>query len=131
LTFPLDWPTKETKSETLLPSGNGGFGPKTKQPVHGLQPAKNMDANEWSPPHAVGPSAGGEARPGSIEETIRSEKLQVERKTFLFNLKSNPRGCFLRITEDVGGRRDSIIIPAPGLEDFKRVLEEMVKAIPK
>jgi hypothetical protein len=119
------------KSETVFQSGNGGFGPKTKQPVLGLQPAKTMSANEWSPPNAVGPSAGGEARPGSIEETIRSEKLQVERKTFLFNLKSNPRGCFLRITEDVGGRRDSIIIPAPGLEDFKRVLEEMSKAVPK
>ena len=34
----------------------------------------------------------------------------------------------MRITEDVGGRRDTIIIPAPGLEDFKRLLDEMVKA---
>lgn len=34
----------------------------------------------------------------------------------------------MRITEDVGGRRDTIIIPAPGLEDFKKLLEEMVKA---
>lgn len=90
-----------------------------------------MAENDWSPPNAVGPSADGETRPGSFEETLHSEKLQVERKTFLFNLKKNPRGCFLRITEDVGGRRDSIIIPAPGLEDFKRVLEEMVKAVPK
>lgn len=90
-----------------------------------------MAANDWSPPNAVGPSADGETRPGSFEETIQSEKIQVERKMFLFYLKKNPRGCFLRITEEVGGRRDSIIIPAPGLEDFKRVLEEMVKAVPK
>jgi len=62
------------------------------------------------------------------EETLRSEKIQVERKTFIFTLKENPRGRFLRITEDVGGRRDNIIIPAPGLEDFKRVIDEMVKA---
>ena len=34
----------------------------------------------------------------------------------------------MRITEDVGGRRDTIIIPAPGLEDFRKVLDEMVKA---
>ena len=34
----------------------------------------------------------------------------------------------MRITEDVGGRRDTIIIPAPGLEDFKRILDDMVKA---
>jgi hypothetical protein len=43
-------------------------------------------------------------------------------------LKENPRGRFLRITEDVGGRRDTVIIPAPGLEEFQKVLEEMVKA---
>lgn len=62
------------------------------------------------------------------EETLKSEKIQVERKTFIFTLKENPRGRFLRITEDVGGRRDNIIIPAPGLEDFKRIVDEMVKA---
>lgn len=62
------------------------------------------------------------------EETLRTEKIQVERKTFIFTLKENPRGRFLRITEDVGGRRDNIIVPAPGLEDFKRIVDEMVKA---
>jgi hypothetical protein len=67
-------------------------------------------------------------RPGSSEETLKTEKVQIERKTFVFALKENPRGRFLRITEDVSGRRDTIIIPAPGLEDFKKVLEEMVKA---
>ena len=59
---------------------------------------------------------------------MRSDKVQIERKTFLFTLKENPRGRFLRITEDVNGRRDTIIIPAPGLEEFKRLLDEMVKA---
>lgn len=62
------------------------------------------------------------------EETLRTEKIQVERKTFIFTLKENPRGRFLRITEDVGGRRDNIIVPAPGLEDFKKIVDEMVKA---
>jgi hypothetical protein len=62
------------------------------------------------------------------EETLKTEKIQVERKTFIFTLKENPRGRFLRITEDVGGRRDNIIVPAPGLEDFKRIVEEMVRA---
>jgi hypothetical protein len=65
--------------------------------------------------------------PPSNEETLKSDKVQIERKTFLFSLKENPRGRFLRITEDVGGRRDTIIIPAPGLEDFMRIMEEMVK----
>jgi hypothetical protein len=66
-------------------------------------------------------------KPPSNEDTIRSDKVQIERKTFVFALKENPRGRFLRITEDVGGRHDTIIIPAPGLEDFKRLLDNMVK----
>jgi hypothetical protein len=34
----------------------------------------------------------------------------------------------LRITEDVNGRRDTIIVPATGLEDFKRLVDDMTKA---
>ena len=70
----------------------------------------------------------GNPKPPVNEDTLKTSKIQIERKTFLFALKENPRGRFLRITEDVGGRRDTIIIPAPGLEDFKRLLDEMVKA---
>jgi hypothetical protein len=62
-----------------------------------------------------------------VEETIRTDKVQIERKTFVFTLKENPRGRFLRITEDVSGRRDTIIIPATGLDDFKRLFEDMAK----
>lgn len=67
-------------------------------------------------------------KPPVNEDTLKTDKVQIERKTFVFTLKENPRGRFLRITEDVGGRRDTIIIPAPGLEDFKKLLDEMVKA---
>ena len=42
-------------------------------------------------------------------------------------LKDNPRGRFLRITEDVNGRRDNIIIPATGLDDFADLVAEMAK----
>jgi len=61
------------------------------------------------------------------EETLKTETIQIERKTFSFTLKENPRGRFLRITEDVGGRRDNVIVPATGLEDFLRVLADMVQ----
>jgi hypothetical protein len=67
-------------------------------------------------------------RPQVQEDTIKSDKVQIERKTFLFALKENPRGRFLRITEDVNGRRDNIIIPATGLDEFKKIFDEMVKA---
>jgi hypothetical protein len=70
-------------------------------------------------PESVGASAA--------EEGLKTERLQIERKAFIFALKENPRGRFLRITEDVGGRRDSIIVPATGLEEFKRVIDEMAK----
>jgi hypothetical protein len=66
-------------------------------------------------------------RPASNEDTLRTEKIQIERKVFVFSLKENPRGRFLRITEDVSGRRDTIIIPAPGLVEFKKIVDEMVK----
>ena len=67
-------------------------------------------------------------KPPVNEETLKTDKIQIERKTFVFALKENPRGRFLRITEDVSGRRDTIIIPAPGLEEFKRILDTMVRA---
>ncbi len=79
-------------------------------------------------PSPFGNRQYGAPKPPVNEETIKSDKIQIERKTFLFALKENPRGRFLRITEDVGGRRDTIIIPAPGLEDFRKLLDDMVKA---
>lgn len=74
-----------------------------------------------------GLSDAGNTRPPSNEESLRTERIQIERKAFVLALKENPRGRFLRITEDVGGRRDSIIIPATGLEELKRAIDEMVK----
>ncbi len=69
----------------------------------------------------------GPPKPQVSEDTLKSDKIQIERKTFIFTLKENPRGRFLRITEDVNGRRDNIIIPATGLDEFKRILDDMVK----
>lgn len=79
---------------------------------------------------SYGQSSYGNAgpRPPSNEETLKTEKVQIERKTFVLSLKQNPRGRFLRITEDVNGRRDTIIVPATGLADFKKLVDEMVKA---
>ncbi len=86
-----------------------------------------MISNERPSPFGNRPPYGSQ-KPPVNEETLKTERVQIERKLFVFTLKENPRGRFLRITEDVGGRRDTIIIPAPGLEDFKKLLDEMVKA---
>ena len=67
-------------------------------------------------------------RPPVNEDTLKTAEVQIERKNFVFTLKENPRGRFLRITEDVGGRRDTIIIPSTGLAEFKKLIDDMVKA---
>jgi len=85
-----------------------------------------MFSNERSP-YGGRQQYGHSPKPPQNEETLCTEKIQVERKTFILTLRENPRGRFLRITEGVGGRRDSIIIPAPGLADFKKVVDEMVR----
>ena len=58
-----------------------------------------------------------------MNDELLSHKIQVERKFFYFHLKENPRGRFLKITEDVAGRRDTIIIPSTGLESFRDAIE--------
>lgn len=104
-------------------------------PAGAPTPGKNMISNERPSPygnrrphHHQHQHFSGVPKAPVVEETLKSEKVQIERKTFVFALKENPRGRFLRITEDVGGRRDTIIIPAPGLEDFRKLLDNMVQA---
>jgi hypothetical protein len=87
-----------------------------------------MISNERPSPYGNRSYGAFPPKPPVNEDTLRTEKIQIERKSFVFTLKENPRGRFLRITEDVGGRRDTIIIPAPGLAEFKKLVDEMVKA---
>jgi hypothetical protein len=87
-----------------------------------------MISNERPSPHGYRSYSAGPPKPPVSEDTLKTDKIQIERKTFIFTLKENPRGRFLRITEDVNGRRDNVIVPSTGLEDFRRVLDEMVKA---
>jgi hypothetical protein len=87
-----------------------------------------MISNERPSPFGHRPHPHSSPKPNVQEETLKTDKVQIERKTFVFTLKENPRGRFLRITEDVNGRRDTIIIPATGLEDFKRLFEEMLRS---
>src|ERR1700735_2484055 len=87
-----------------------------------------MISNERPSPQGYRSYSAGPPKAPVNEDTLKTEKIQIERKTFIFTLKENPRGRFLRITEDVNGRRDNVIIPATGLDEFKRIFDEMVKA---
>src|ERR1039457_4114052 len=67
-----------------------------------------MISNERPSPFGLRPYA--QPRPPVNEDTLKSEQVQIERKTFVLMLKENPRGRFLRITEDGGGKRNTIIV---------------------
>jgi len=66
-------------------------------------------------------------RPPVEENTIKSVHTQIERKTFILTLKENPRGQFLRITEEAGAHHDSIVVPASGLPELHKLLGEMIE----
>lgn len=63
-----------------------------------------------------------------MDKELLSEQVQIERKQFTFDLRENPRGRFLKITEDVGGRRDTIIIPATGLDQVYEIVGHAAQA---
>jgi hypothetical protein len=60
-------------------------------------------------------------------QPIASEKLEVERKVFQFDLKENDRGRFIKITEEVGGRRDTIMLPTSGAKAFHEMLGRLLE----
>jgi hypothetical protein len=60
-------------------------------------------------------------------EPIASEKINFERKVFFLDLKENQRGRFMKITEDVGGRRDTIMLPAGAFKEFLEAIQRLVE----
>jgi len=65
-----------------------------------------------------------------MDTILESRELQVERKHFFIEFRENERGRFLRITEEAHGRRNTVIIPSTGLQDFERMLGEVLSAAP-
>jgi len=61
-----------------------------------------------------------------VNEPLASEKVTVDRKVFFLDLKENSRGRFLKITEDVGGRRDTIMLPVAAFHDFADALDRLI-----
>ncbi|MGB8354751.1 MAG: PUR family DNA/RNA-binding protein [Chthoniobacteraceae bacterium] len=59
-------------------------------------------------------------------DPIASEKITIDRKIFFLDLKENNRGRFLKITEDVGGRRDTIMLPAEAFLEFSEALARLM-----
>ena len=58
-------------------------------------------------------------------ELLHTEKILSDRKTFFLDLKQNSRGMVVKITEDVAGNRDTIMVPVEILEDFIAALTDI------
>jgi hypothetical protein len=63
-----------------------------------------------------------------MDNIIATRELQVERKHFFIEFRENERGRFLRITEEAHGRRNTIIVPSTGLNDFNTAVDEVIVA---
>ena len=58
---------------------------------------------------------------------LHSEKIVGERKIFFLDLKENERGRFIKITEDVRGRRDTIMLPMEQAAEFLEALQNIMQ----
>ena len=58
-----------------------------------------------------------------MEGPLYTEKIEVDRKIFFVDLKETDRGKYLKITEDVGGRRDTIIVPITAVQQLSEALQ--------
>lgn len=58
-------------------------------------------------------------------DLLHTEKILADRKTFYLDLRQNVRGMVVKITEDVGGNRDTIMVPAEILGDFIAALNDI------
>lgn len=62
----------------------------------------------------------------SVEsDLLHTEKILADRKIFFLDLKRNARGMVVKITEDVSGNRDTIMVPVEILGDFIAALSDI------
>lgn len=59
------------------------------------------------------------------DELLHTEKILSDRKVFFLDLKENARGKVVKITEDVSGNRDTIMVPTEILDDFIAALTDI------
>ncbi|HEV7405202.1 MAG TPA: DNA-binding protein [Chthoniobacteraceae bacterium] len=62
---------------------------------------------------------------GYPSEPLAAEKILAGRKVFFLDLKENSRGLVFKITEDVAGRRDTIMLPAEAVDEFIEALQRL------
>ena len=63
-------------------------------------------------------NSGGTGGGGGNDVELLCKTLQVEHKLFYFDLKENPRGRYLKISEKTSATRSTIIVPFDGISWF-------------
>lgn len=63
-----------------------------------------------------------------MDNIIEAKEVQIERKHFYVEFRENDRGKFLRITEEAHGRRNTIIVPSTGTEEFTAAIDDVLAA---
>ncbi len=61
-----------------------------------------------------------------MDKIIEAREVQIESKHFHVEFRENDRGKFLRITEEAHGRRNIIIVPSTGVNDFTAAIGEVL-----
>ncbi|GEP44167.1 DNA-binding protein [Brevifollis gellanilyticus] len=68
-----------------------------------------------------------EEQPRRGTPPLHSEKIMTDRKIFFLDLKENERGRVIKITEDVRGRRDTIMLPVEAADEFLDALQRILE----
>ena len=80
--------------------------------------------------NGIGPGQGSQSELQVFcEQILKSEQLQIDRKTLVLTLKKNRQGDYLRISEQAGSHQNTIIFPATGIRDLIKILDDMAKTV--
>ncbi|KAJ6934830.1 hypothetical protein NC651_009733 [Populus alba x Populus x berolinensis] len=77
-----------------------------------------MEGNSGGVGGGASGSGGGGGGGGGNDVELMCKTLQVEHKLFYFDLKENPRGRYLKISEKTSATRSTIIVPFSGISWF-------------
>jgi transcriptional activator protein Pur-alpha len=87
--------------------------------------AAAMDGRGGGGGGAGGVMVGGGPGGGDVE--LVSKTLQFEHKLFYFDLKENPRGRYLKISEKTSATRSTIIVPIDGVAWFLDLFDYYIR----
>ena len=66
-----------------------------------------------------------------MDQILATTEIQVEKKHLTIDVCENGRGRFLRITEWSHGRRNAVIVPDTGLEQFTAAIDDVLSQAEK